>query len=341
MSFGFGGQTTPVAVAEVRHGSIDRSLSALGTVVASQTVVVRPRVEGTLLELNFSDGQLIEKDDLLALIDPEPFEISLEQALGQQLQNQAQLDLAKNDLARYEKLYKQDSIARQQLDDARANVSQLEGQAKIDAAAVADARLQLSYTQIKSPGDGRLGMAKIDEGNLVGPGDSDGIVVLTQDQPIDVNFAVSQGNIPALLPKYNAGSLRVQLFNQINNEVLATGDLVAIDNQIDTATGTVQLKASFDNQDRSLFPNQFVQVRLLLGAEDGLIIPIRAIQMGSSGEYVYKIDADDKVVMVPVQTIVDDGENAVITADLKIGERVVVQGTDRLRTGSQVEVIEE
>lgn len=341
LAFGFGAQATPVAVAPVKQGAIKRSLNALGTVTASQTIVIRPRVEGTLLELNFVDGQVVAKDDVLALIDPEPFVISLNQALGQQIQNQAQLDLANSDLVRYERLFKQDSIAKQQLDDARAKVSQLKGQAKIDAAAVADAELQLSYTQIKAPAAGRLGMAKIDVGNLVGPADTDGLVVLTQDQPIDVIFALSQGNIPDLLPKYNQGTLKVQLLDQTNNKVLGTGDLVAIDNQIDTATGTVQLKASFDNQDRLLFPNQFVQVRLLLGDVEGLVIPVRAIQMGSQGEYVYQLDAEDKVFMTPVLTLVEDDANAVVAANLKVGDRVVIQGTDRLRTGSKVEIIED
>lgn len=355
--FGFGNQVTPVAVAVVESGSIDRGLTALGTITASETVVVRPRVEGTLLELNFADGQIIQKDQVLALIDPEPYAIALDQSLGQQMQNQAQLDLAKQDLARYEKLYKQDSIAKQLLDDARAKYLQLQGQAKIDESAVADARLNLSYTEIKAPISGRLGMAKVDVGNLVGPSDADGLVVITQDQPIDVLFSVTQSNLPNVLAKFNQAktldvnnsstvantadrqTMQVQLFNR--DEIIATGELVAIDNQIDTATGTVQLKASFANLDRNLFPNQFVQVRLLLGTESGLVVPIRAIQMGSKGEYVYQLDADNKVLMTPVQTIVDDGINALVMSELQLGDRVVVQGTDRLRTGSKVEVIED
>lgn len=343
LGFGFGGaQSTPVAVAKLEMGAIDRSISALGTVTAVKTITIRSRVEGTLLALNFNDGQIVKQDDVLAIIDPEPFQIKLDQALGQQAQHKAQMVSAKLDLDRFEKLYKQDSVALQQLDDARARYNELLGQSKSDAAAVEDARLQLEYTKIKAPAAGRLGIRKLDIGNLIRAGDSDGLVVLTQDQPIDVVFSITQSNLPELLSKYNSESaLQVQLYDRSNTEVVATGELKAIDNQIDTATGTVQLKARFSNSDRSLFPNQFVQVRLLLGEQTGLIVPLRAIQMGSSGEYVYRVDAEDEVSMAPVTSLVDDGVNAVVKTDLEAGDRVVVQGTDRLRTGSKVEIIED
>lgn len=342
LGFGFRGQATPVAVATVKQGAIDRSISALGTVTAVKTITIRPRVEGTLLELYFADGALVKKDEVLALIDPEPFQIKLDQALGQQAQHQAQMDLAKRDLARLEKLYKQDSVALQQLDDARAKYKELMGLAKSDAAAVADARLQLAYTQIKAPVAGRLGIRKLDIGNLVSAGDSNGLVVLTQDQPIDVKFAIAQINLPELLDKYNNESaLTVLLLDQSNTELIASGELTAIDNQIDTATGTVQLKAQFANSKRNLFPNQFVQVRLLLGQQEGLLVPLRAIQMGSAGEYVYVVDENNEVAMVTVSTLVDDGVNAVVKTELQAGARVVVQGTDRLRSGSKVEIIED
>lgn len=341
LGFGMRAQSTPVAVTAVESGSINRSIQALGTVTAVNTVTIRPRVEGTLLKLNFTDGQFVQQGDLLALIDPEPFQIKLDQALGQQIQHNAQLALAQQDLARYEKLYKQNSVARQQLDDARAKLTELQGQAKIDAAAVADAKLQLGYTRITAPATGRLGIRKIDEGNLIRAGDTDGLVVLTQNDPIDVVFAITQSNLPRVLSSdQQLAHLPVQIFDQVNNQVIATGNLYAIDNQIDTSTGSVQLKARFTNQDQSLFPNQFVQVRLLLGEEQGLIVPLQAIQRGSRGEYVYKVNPDNKVTMVNVLSLVDDGENAVVEADLAIGEKLVITGIDRLRENSLVEIIE-
>lgn len=341
LGFGMRAQSTPVAVTAVESGSLNRSIQALGTVTAVNTVTIRPRVEGTLLKLNFTDGQFVQQGDLLALIDPEPFQIKLDQALGQQIQHNAQLALAQQDLARYEKLYKQNSVARQQLDDARAKLTELQGQAKIDAAAVADAKLQLGYTRITAPATGRLGIRKIDEGNLIRAGDTDGLVVLTQNDPIDVVFAITQSNLPRVLSSdQQLAHLPVQIFDQVNNQVIATGNLYAIDNQIDTSTGSVQLKARFTNQDQSLFPNQFVQVRLLLGEEQGLIVPLQAIQRGSRGEYVYKVNPDNKVTMVNVLSLVDDGENAVVQADLAIGEKLVITGTDRLRENSLVEIIE-
>ncbi|WP_345796941.1 efflux RND transporter periplasmic adaptor subunit [Castellaniella sp. MT123] len=337
---GGAGLATPVSVTQVESGQIDRSLRALGTVNALATVTIRARVDGPLQSLHFTDGQPVAAGDLLAVIDPRPFEIQLRQAQGQQIQHAAQLDNARRDLARYEQLAKQNSVARQQLDTARAQVGELQGQAKIDQAAVDEAHLQLSYTRILAPMAGRLGMRKVDVGNMVHASDTGGLVVLTQSRPIDVVFSIPQTRLPALLAARRADSgLRTQLFSQAGGPVLATGTLIAVDNQIDVATGTVQLKARFDNADESLFPNQFVQVRLRLGLESGLVLPLRAVQRGSAGEYVYRADADHKVHVVPVVTGVDDGERVVIESGLAAGDTVVVEGTDRLREGSLIEEV--
>ncbi len=338
--FRMGAQATPVAVARAEPGRIDRTLRALGTVTPLATVVIRARVDGPLQSVNFDDGQAVRAGEVLAVIDPQPFRVQLDQALGQQMQHAAQLEQARRDLARYEQLYKQDSVARQQLDSARAQVRELQGQAKSDQAAVDDARLQLGYTEIRAPVDGRLGLRKVDAGNMIRTSDADGLVVLTQSRPIDVVFSIPQTRLPALLEARRAGpALQTRLFSDAAGTALATGALVAVDNQIDVATGTVQLKARFDNADESLFPNQFVQVRLRLGTQEGVTLPLRAVQRGSQGEYVYRLDAERKARVVPVTTGVDDGERVVIESGLRAGDTVVVEGTDRLRDGSEVEIV--
>ncbi|WP_368641124.1 efflux RND transporter periplasmic adaptor subunit [Castellaniella ginsengisoli] len=339
--FRMSGQATPVSVTQAEMGRIDRVLRALGTVTPLATVTIRARVDGPLQALNFADGQAVRAGDVLAVIDPQPFRIQLDQALGLQMQHAAQLEQARRDLARYEQLFKQDSVARQQLDTARALVRQYQGQAKSDQAAVADARLQLGYTEIRAPVDGRLGLRKVDVGNMIRSSDADGLVVLTQSRPIDVVFSIPQTRLQVLLEaRQTEPDLEVRLFSDAAGTMLAVGTLVAVDNQIDVATGTVRLKARFDNADESLFPNQFVQVRLRLGAQDGVTLPLRAVQRGSQGEYVYRVAADNEAHVVPVVTGVDDGERVVIESGLQAGDTVVIEGTDRLREGSVVEIIQ-
>ncbi|WP_258005609.1 efflux RND transporter periplasmic adaptor subunit [Castellaniella caeni] len=337
---GGAGQTTPVSVTQARAGQIDRTLRALGTVTSLATVTIRSRVDGPLQALHFEDGQSVQAGALLAEIDPRPFRIQLQQAQGQQMQHAAQLENAQRDLARYEQLARQDSVARQQLDAARAQVRELQGQAKVDQAAVDDARLQLSYTRITAPVAGQLGLHKVDVGNMVHASDADGLVVLTQSQPIDVVFTVPQTRLlDVQQARRLTPGLQTQLFSQVGGKALATGTLLAVDNQIDVATGTVQLKSRFDNPDALLFPNQFVQVSLRLGLESGLVLPLRAVQRGSVGEYVYRVDAQHKAHVVPVTTGVDDGQQVVIESGLQENDTVVVEGTDRLRDGSPVEVV--
>lgn len=338
---GGGGMPTPVAVVTAQAGQVDRTLRALGTVTALATVTIRSRVDGPLLALHFDEGQAVKAGDLLAEIDPRPFEIQVLQAEGLQAQHIAQLNNARQDLTRYETLFKQDSVARQALDTARARVRELEGQARVDQAAVEDARLQLAYTRIEAPVDGRLGLRKVDVGNMVRASDADGLAVLTQNRPIDVLFAIPQAALPALSAARAAGAaLQTQLLSQAGGDILATGQLLAVDNQIDVATGTVQLKSRFENADESLFPNQFVQVRLRLGLEAGLVLPLRAVQRGASGEYVYRVKADQTVERVPVVTGVGDGGQVVIQSGLREDDVIVLEGTDRLRDGGRVEVVE-
>ncbi|TAN28192.1 MAG: MdtA/MuxA family multidrug efflux RND transporter periplasmic adaptor subunit [Castellaniella sp.] len=339
---GGAGGPTPVSVALAEPGQIERTLRGLGTVTPVSTVTIRSRVDGPLKALHFTDGQAVRAGDLLAEIDPRPFEIALQQAQGQQAQHMAQLDNARLDLARYETLYKQNSVARQQLDAARAQVRELQGQIQVDQAAVANARLQLGYTRIVAPSNGRLGLHKVDVGNMVHTTDTDGLVVLTQNQPMDVVFSIPQGQLPALLAaRRQEPALQTRLTLAAGGRVVATGALLAVDNQIDVTTGTVQLKARFANADESLFPNQFVQVRLRLGLESGVVVPLRAVQRGSAGEFVYRVDAQHKAHVVQVTTGVDDSDQVVVESGLQAGDNVVTEGTDRLRDGSSVEVVPE
>ena len=340
MGAGQGAPATPVSVVQAADGRIDRALHALGTVTPAATITIRSRVDGPLKALHFVDGQSVHAGDLLAEIDPRPFEIALRQALGQQAQHAAQLENARLDLSRYETLYKQNSVARQQLDAARSQVRELQGQLQMDQAAVADARLQLEYTRITAPSAGRLGLHKVDVGNMVHATDTDGLVVLTQSQPMDVVFSIPQGRLPDLLAARRAApDLRTELMSAPGGPVIATGSLLAVDNQIDVATGTVQLKSRFANADESLFPNQFVQVRLRLGLESGVVLPLRAVQRSSEGQFVYRIDAQHKAHVAAVTTGVDDGNQVVVESGVAVGDTVAVEGTDRLREGSAVEIV--
>uniref|UniRef100_UPI00333FFE57 efflux RND transporter periplasmic adaptor subunit n=1 Tax=Castellaniella defragrans TaxID=75697 RepID=UPI00333FFE57 len=336
-----GTQPTPVRVAQAQDGSVDRLIDAIGTITSSGTVTVRSRVDGLLESILFEDGQVVRAGDPLANIDPEPFRIMLDQALGQQAQHAAQLANARRDLERYERLFKQDSVARQQLDTARAQVLELQGQARTDQAAVEDARRQLGYTRIVAPIDGRLGLRKVDAGNMVQASDADGLVVITRSRPIDVVFAVPQVRLGELLAGQAAtsGGLAVEARSREGDRALAHGTLAAIDNQIDVSTGTVSLKARFANEDDALFPNQFVNVRLFLGEQHGVIVPVRAVQQGSVGAFVYRIDEQQRAHIVRVRTGTSDSDRVVIEDGLSAGDRVVIDGTDRLREGSPVEIV--
>lgn len=333
----------PVRVTEVSQGDFNIELKALGTVTALNTVSVRSRVDGELVKVLFEEGQLVKAGDLLAQIDPRAYQVALQQAEGTLAQNQAQLKNAEIDLARYKGLYAEDSIAKQTLDTQQALVGQYRGTVKNNQAAVAEARLNLDFTRIRAPIDGRLGLRQIDVGNLVSSGDTTPLVVITQVKPITVNFTLAENDLPPVLARVrNNEQLLVQAWDRGEKQLLAEGVLHSLDNQIDVATGTVKLKARFDNAGESLFPNQFVNVRLRVETRQGaMLIPSAALQFGARGTFVFLLDSEDKVQLRKVEVGASDGALTLISAGLKVGERLVLEGTDKLKDGSEVQVIGE
>ncbi len=333
--------SVPVKVEAARVQDLDIYLRGLGTVTAFNTVTVRSRVQGELIEVLFKEGEQVKEDQLLARIDPRSFEVALEQALGQQQQNESQYQNAKRDLQRYQTLRKQDSIAPQMLDTQLALVSKFEGQLKSDQAAVNSARLQLEYTRITAPIAGRLGLRRVDAGNLINANDPLGLVVITQTQPIAVLFTLAENDLPAVRAPLLAGqTLTVQAYDRSDQVQLAQGELMTIDNQIDVTTGTVKLKARFTNEADALFPNQFVNVRMKVNTvKDALTIPSGALQQGNQGAFVYVILPDDTVAVRAVKIGARSGDRVAILDGVQVAERVVLEGTDRLRAGAKARVI--
>ncbi|MET1077718.1 MAG: MdtA/MuxA family multidrug efflux RND transporter periplasmic adaptor subunit [Pseudomonas sp.] len=331
----------PVRVTSVTQGDFAIELKALGTVTALNTVNVRSRVDGELVKLLFEDGQRVKAGDLLAQIDPRAYEVALLQAEGTLGQNQAQLRNAEIDLARYKGLYAEDSIAKQTLDTQEALVNQYRGTVKSNQAAVAEARLNLEFTRIRAPIAGRLGLRQVDVGNLISAGDTTPLVVITQVQPISVTFTLAENELAAVLARVRANAqLPVQARDRSEKLVLADGVLQSLDNQIDIATGTLKFKARFANADESLFPNQFVNVRLRVDTrQNATLIPSAALQFGSRGAFVFVLDADNKVSVRPVGVGASDGATTLITEGLSLGERLVLEGTDKLKEGSVVHII--
>ncbi|MES5325807.1 efflux RND transporter periplasmic adaptor subunit [Alcaligenes phenolicus] len=338
-----GATKVPVQVATVKEGLIDQTVNAIATVKPLQTVAVRGEVDGVLERIHFKDGQRVKAGDLLAEIDPRTYQVQLDQARGQLAQNQAQLKGAQQELARHRVLFQQNSIARQALETKETAVQQLQAQIKSNQAEVARAQVQLDRTRITAPLDGRLGLRKLDQGNLVSAGSTDGIVVITQTDPIGVEFSLPQNQLSSLLEamKQSESPLRVSLIDSKGQLLSDKGRLQALDNQIDINTGTLKVKAEFDNADETLFANQFVNSRVFLGQEQGLLIPSHAVQRGSVGTYVYTLDAEDKVHIQVVELGTATLELTLIKTGLKEGDRVVVEGTDRLREGSEVEVMQQ
>src|SRR5690625_918739 len=331
----------PVRAVAVEEGFLQERLKAIGTVTAFNIVTVRSRVEGELLEIHFQDGQFVEAGDVLAQIDPRPYELRVEQAKGQYKQSKAQLDIAKTELRRYQTLYQQDSIAKQTLESQEALVAQLEGTVQAAQANIEEAKLQVSYTKIKAPITGKLGFRQLDEGNLISSGSVDGLVTITQTQPIAVTFALPEQQLQQLLERLHLEStLPVEVYDR-NNELLGEGELLAVDNQIDVDTGTVQVKASLPNTDNALYPNQFARISVLLGEQEGLMLPEEAVQTGSQGPYVYVVDEDDKVRVTPIELGLKSGGRVLVLEGLAADERVVTEGTDRLRSGTVVDVIDD
>ncbi len=335
---GPGGPPMPVGAAVAAAGDINITLNALGTVTPLRNVTVSAQISGQLLDVKFKEGQMVKQGDVLAEIDPRPYEAALMQAEGALARDQALLANSKIDLERYRTLFEQDSIAKQQLDSQQSLVHQYEGTVKSDQAQIQTAKVNLTYTKITAPVSGRVGLRLIDPGNNVQNGG--GIIAITQLSPIDVLFTLPEDSLPPLLTKMHAGTaLDVDVYDRSGQTKLATGTLASIDNQIDTATGTVKAKAEFANVDESLFPNQFVNVRVLLDVlHDATVIPTAALQRGANGLFVYIIAADRSVSVRMIKTGPTEGERVAVTSGLQVGEKVVTDGADKLREGSKVEL---
>lgn len=340
---GFGGnaEATPVRVANVTQGDFPVFYKALGTVTSTNTVSVRSRVAGELMKVNYQEGQVVKAGDLLAQIDPRSYQIALQQAQGTLLQNQALLKNAQIDLQRYQGLFKEDSIAKQTLDTQASLVAQYQGTIKTNEAAVNDAKLNLDFTQIRSPVTGRVGLRQLDVGNLVAANDTTALAVITQMQPITVVFTLPENDLTPVLARYHSGAtLPAEAWDRGDAKLQASGVLASLDNQIDITTGTLKFKARFENRDEALFPNQFVNIRLLADTLRQVVLaPSAAIQFGTDGSYVYVVGEDKKVTLRQLKLGASDGASTVILDGLKAGEKVVLEGTDRLRDGSAVEVV--
>ena len=321
-------------------GTVEVTVDALGTVTALNTATVHSRVDGPLLKVPFHEGQLVKAGDLLAQIDPSTFQATLDQAEGQLAKDQAQLAGARVDLDRYTGLLAKDSIARQTVDAQRFTVQQLEGAARADKAAVETARLQLTFTRITAPFAGRVGLRQVDPGNMVHASDTNGLVVLTQTHPIYVVFAVPSAHLAQIYPHWSRGdALTVQALDR-DGKVLASGKLAAVDNQIDTSTGTIRIKAQFDNSNDALFPDQFVTARLKMDTLSGAtLVPGASVQRGAPGTFVYVVNADNTVSLRKLSLGPASGELVSVQEGVQPGEKVVIDGLDKLRDGARVALI--
>ncbi|WP_182500204.1 MdtA/MuxA family multidrug efflux RND transporter periplasmic adaptor subunit [Pantoea agglomerans] len=331
----------PVQAATATSQSVPHYLSGLGTVTAANTATVRSRVNGDLLAIHFTEGQQVKAGELLAEVDPRPYQVALTQAQGQLAKDQATLANARRDLARFEKLAKTSLVSQQELDTQRSLVSETLGTLKADEGSVASAQLNLTYSRITAPIAGRVGLKQVDVGNYVTSGDTTGIVVITQTHPIDVVFTLAENSISSILKAQKSGEpLLVEAWDRSNQNLIASGKLLSLDNQIDVTTGTIKIKARFDNQDDTLFPNQFVNVRLKVNTlQDAIVIPPAALQMGNEGNFVWVVNSDNKVSKKSVIAGLQDSEKVVVSAGLEAGERVVTDGLDRLTEGAKVEVV--
>jgi len=336
-----GNHAQAVSVAAARRADIRVWLNALGTVTPRNLVSVRAKVDGTLLRVNFREGQMVGMGELLAEIDRRPFQIQLDQARGQLTRDTALLDNARLDLARYQELLGKDAIARQQVETQKALVRQYQGTLESDRSQVANARLQLEYARVTAPASGRIGLRQVDPGNQVRASDANGLATIAQLQPTTVVFAVPEANLPAINRRVAAHeAIPVEAWDREQKHRLANGRLLTTDNQIDPATGTIRIKAEFANRDNALFPNQFVNVRLLLDTLPQVVaIPTAAIQRGDKGSFVYRVDANGKVAMVPVAPGAVDGEWEAVTGAIEAGDKLVVDGADKLRDGARAEII--
>jgi membrane fusion protein, multidrug efflux system len=334
------GGPVPVGVATAQKGDMPVTLSGLGTVTPLATVTVKTQINGYLMSVGFQEGQHVKKGDFLAQIDPRPYQVALEQAEGQLAKDQALLKNARLDLQRYNTLVAQNSIARQTRDTQTSLVSQYQATIVSDKAQIDAQKLNLIYCHITSPVTGRVGLRQVDPGNYVQTSDANGIVVVTQLQPISVIFTLPEDNLPQVLQQYHAGTmLQATAYDRTGTIKIATGKLETIDNQIDTTTGTVKLRAVFDNSDEALFPNQFVNIKLLVQTlHDAVLVPSSAIQRGAPGTFVYLVKPGDRVAMQKVEAGPTDGVHVVIRSGLQFGDRVVDDGADRLKDGAKVTI---
>lgn len=328
----------PVVPAVATTRDVPVSIVGLGAVTPTYSVTVRTRVDGQLLDVAFKEGQDVKKGDVLARLDPRPFQVQLEQARGQLARDKALLENARIDLRRYTALVAEDSIAEQTLATQRALVLQYEGAVKTDQGAVDSARLNLTYTRITAPVSGRVGLRLVDPGNIVNAASTTGLVILNTVQPITVVFSVPEDRVPQIMAKLRARQpLEVRAYDRAGQQLLSTGTLLAADNQVDPNTGTLRLKGSFPNQDLRLFPQQFVNASLIIDTlRHATLVPTAALQHGTQGTFVYVIQPDDTVQSRPVTTGPSDGDDTVITQGIHPGETVVVEGADNLTGGSKI-----
>jgi membrane fusion protein, multidrug efflux system len=334
------GAPVPVLAATAATKDVGVYLNGLGTVAPLTTVTVKSRVDGQLLKINFQEGQMVSAGQVLAELDPRPFQVQLMQAEGQKAKDEAALHNAQVDLQRYQTLYAQDSIAKQQLDTQVATVQQGQATIQSDQAQIESAKLNLTYARITAPAAGRVGLRQVDVGNIVHAADANGVVVITQLQPIDVVFTLPADQIPQVLPQVHAGQvLPVDAYDRDLKHQLATGKLLAVDNQIDSTTGTVRLKSVFANQNEALFPDQFVNARLLVNTiHNAVTVPVAAIQRSPQTTFVYAIKADHTVESRNVTVGITEGDDTVIQQGVAAGDLLVIDGVDKLRPGMKVDV---
>lgn len=334
---GAGQQAVPVSIAAVTQQDMPVYLDGLGTVQAFNTVTIKTRIDGEVTQVAFREGQDVKKGELLIVIDPRPYQVALEQAQATMYRDQSQLTIAKRNVERYSELFKEGVVSQQDLDTQQSAEGNLEGMVRADQATIDNAKLNLAYTHITAPFDGRVGLRLVDPGNMVHASDTTGMLVLTQMHPIAVIFTIPEDNLPPVLKRLQKGAMAVDVFSRDNRNHLSTGSLLTVNNQIDQATGTVRLKAVFDNNDSMLWPNQFVNARLLLDVKKGAtVVPAAAVQRGAEGTYAFVVKADNTVEARQVKVGVTEGNLIAVNQGLNPGEKVVTDGQDKLQAGSHV-----